>query len=134
MIVDAGPLYAYADRDDAWHDACLELLQTHPGPLLVPTLAITEAAYLIETCLGYEALVRFLADFAAGSFIAEPVHASDWLRIAELVGEYRDLPLGAVDASVIAAAERLGVSAIATVDRRDFTVVHTHLEPLVLLP
>jgi uncharacterized protein len=31
LIVDAGPLYAYVDADDRHHEACLELLETHPA-------------------------------------------------------------------------------------------------------
>ncbi|MGX1806658.1 type II toxin-antitoxin system VapC family toxin [Nocardia sp. NPDC055321] len=135
MIVDAGPLYAYVDADDAHHESCLDLLQTHRGPLVVPTLVITEAAYLISTRLGTEAEVRFLGDLAEGLFAVEPVHASDWLRIAELVAKYRDLPLGTADASVIAAAERRKLSLIATTDRRHFSVVRPrHVDNFTLLP
>jgi uncharacterized protein len=43
--------------------------------------------------------------------------------MVELVAQYHDLPLGSVDASVIAAAERLGIAEIATVDRRHISVV-----------
>jgi uncharacterized protein len=67
--------------------------------------------------------VRFLGDLAAGNLIAEPVRPADWIRIAELVSAYRDLPLGTVDASVVAAAERLDLVALATLDRRHFTIV-----------
>jgi uncharacterized protein len=97
-------------------------------------LVITEVAYLLETRLGIQAEIRFLADLAEGNLIAEPVSASDWLRIAELVGKYRDLPLGTADASVVAAAERLGVSEVATLDRRHFTVVQPATSPFTLLP
>ena len=82
--------------------------------------------YLLATRLGTEPEVRFLGDLAGGAFSIEPVAARDWLRIAELVARYRDLPLGTVDASVITTAERLDVTAIATVDRRHFTVVRPH--------
>lgn len=44
-------------------------------------------------------------------------------RAAELTRRYSDLPLGAVDASVIAVAERLSDSDIATTDRRHFYAV-----------
>jgi hypothetical protein len=102
---------------------------------VVPTLVVTDAAYLISTRLGPEAEVRFLGDFAAGAFVVEPVDPSDWLRMAELVSRYRDLPLGTVDASVVAAAERLGIVEVATVDRRHFSVVRPrHAEAFVLLP
>jgi hypothetical protein len=69
----------------ARHAACLELLETHPGPLIVATLVVTEVADLLGTRLGVDPEVRFLGDLAAGNLIAEPVVASDWLRIAELV-------------------------------------------------
>jgi predicted nucleic acid-binding protein len=128
-------LYAYVDADDAHHASSLELLQTHPGPLIVPTLVITEVVYLISTRLGTEAEVRFLGDLAAGAFTVEPVAAADWLRIAELVARYRDLPLGTVDASVVAAAERLGIPQVATVNHRHFAVVRPHhVEAFTLLP
>jgi predicted nucleic acid-binding protein len=110
-------------------------LETHPGPLIVPHLVITEVAYLIGTRLDARAEVRFLGDLASGAFTIEPVQAGDWLRIAELVWTYRDLPLGTVDASVVAAAERLGIAEIATVDRRHFTVVRPRsLAGFSLLP
>jgi uncharacterized protein len=102
--------------------------------LLVPTLVITEVAYLLETRLGVHAEVRFLADLAEGNLIAEPVMAADWLRIAELVARYRDLPLGTADASVVAAAERLGALDVATLDRRHYSVVRPVIGAFTLLP
>lgn len=134
-MVDAGPLYAYVDSDDAFHAASLELLESHPGPLIVPTLVITEVAYLLGTRLGVDPEVRFLGDIAHGSFHVQPVAAADWLRIAELVSRYRDLPLGTVDASVVTAAERLHATQIATTDRRHFTAVRpVHVDAFTLLP
>jgi predicted nucleic acid-binding protein len=51
------------------------------------------------------------------------------------VASYRVLPLGTVDASVVTAAERLGVQEIATVDRRHFSVVRpSHGAAFTLLP
>ncbi len=95
---------------------------------------VTEVVYLLGTRLGVEPEIRFLGDLAAGNLIVEPVAASDWMRIAELVAQYGDLPLGTVDASVISAAERLGVSDIAALDRRHFTVVQSRIDSLNLLP
>jgi len=98
-------------------------------------LVITEVAHLIASRLGVEPEVRFLGDIAAGDFVIDPVAASDWMRIAELVHQYRDLPLGTVDASVVAAAERRNVSSIATIDRRHFSVVRpAHCGAFDLLP
>jgi uncharacterized protein len=98
-------------------------------------LVITEVAYLLATRLGVEPEVRFLGDLAAGEFSIDPVPAGDWLRIAELVATYRDLRLGTVDASIVAASERLGVTEVATIDRRHFEVVRPrHVDAFTLLP
>ena len=133
--MDSGPLYAYVDGDDAHHSSCRELLESYQGPLLVPTLVITEVVYLLATRLGWQPEVRFLGDLASGNFVLEPVHAADLLRIAELVARYHDLPLGTVDASVLTAAERLGTTEIATLDHRHFAVVRPkHVKTLQLLP
>jgi uncharacterized protein len=60
---------------------------------------------------------------------------ADTDRMAELVETYASLRLGGVDASVIAVAERLNVATIATLNRRDFTVVRPrHVQALTLLP
>jgi predicted nucleic acid-binding protein len=135
VLVDAGPLYAYIDADDAHHERCAALLTGHPGPLAVPVLVVAEVAYLVATRLGPEAEVRFLGDLAAGNFVTVPVEDADWLRIAELVARYRDLPLGTIDASVVAAAERTHTPTVATLDRRHFGVVRpAHIASFELVP
>lgn len=128
-------MYAYVDADDRHHEESLDLLLHHPGPLVVPVLVITEVAYLIGSRLGPDAEVRFLGDLAGGDFTIEPVMAGDWLRIAELVSRYRDLPLGTVDSSVVATAERLRIAKIATLDRRHLSIVRpNHIDSFELLP
>jgi uncharacterized protein len=123
------------DADDRHHTECLELFRSHRGPLIVPTLVVTEVAYLVGSRLGYEPEVRLLGDFAGGTFIAEPIHPGDWIRIAELVATYHDLELGTVDASVVTICERLEIHELATLDRRDFEVVRPrHTRSLTLLP
>jgi uncharacterized protein len=123
------------DADDRYHEPCRRLLETHPGPLIAPVLTITEVSYLLGSRLGAEAEVRFLGDVAAGAFTVEPVRAGDWLRISELVWQYRDLPLGTVDGSVVATAERLEIETVATLDRRHFGVVRpAHVQAFALIP
>ena len=128
-------MFAYVDADDAHHAACVELLETRPGPLIVPQLVIAEVTYFIGRRLGAEPELRFLSDLASGLFLTEPVQPADWLRIGQLVWRYRDLRLGTVDASVVTVAERLGLTTIATIDRRHFSVVRpNHTAAFTLLP
>jgi uncharacterized protein len=101
----------------------------------VPILVIAEVTHLLATRLGVEPEVRFLGDLASGAFAIDTVPAGDWLRIAELAATYHDLPLGTVDASVIAAGERLDIGEVATFDRRHFGAVRPrHVEAFTLLP
>lgn len=123
MIVDTGVIYADIDRADDWHASAAELLSTAQGPLRVPSLVVTKICYLLETRLSPVAEADFLAALSRHDFDVIPLTSSDYARAAELVRKYADLPLGGVDASVIAVAERLGDSDVATTDRRHFHAV-----------
>jgi len=84
---------------------------------------------------GSKAESAFLRSLRDGVFTVVPLTSSDWGRMADLVDAYADLPLGTSDASVIAVAERLRVSEIATLDQRHFRVVRPcHVEAFTLLP
>jgi predicted nucleic acid-binding protein len=132
-IVDAGPLYAAADVDDQDHQECLSALSRADLRLVVPALAVAEATYFVGGRLGAAAESRFLT--GVGELDVEGPSAEDFTRMAELVEEYADFPLGGTDASVIALAERLDVAIIVTLDRRHFASVRpSHRESFELLP
>jgi len=123
IVCDTGPLYAAADSSDAHHDECSDLLNGLPRPLVVPISVVIETSCLIEHRLGPAAEALFLAEPAGGDFQVERLSPDDLRRAAELVGRYADLPLGTVDASVVAVAERLGATEVTTLDRRDFSIL-----------
>jgi predicted nucleic acid-binding protein len=135
LIVDAGPLYAAAARRDRNHDACVELLATAPRPLIVPVLVVTEVAYLLADRIGPKAELAFATSIELGELAIGQLTAPDWLRITSLCSEYADMELGVVDASVIALAERLQITTVATLDRRHFAAVRPrHVDALTLVP
>jgi uncharacterized protein len=123
LIVDTGPLVAAADRTDRYHTACAELLETATGPLVTTAMVVAEAVYLLSRELGAHAEPPFYDAIINGALTVEPLTQQDWQRIRELVARYNDLPLGGTDASLIAIAERLGATRIATLDRAHFHVV-----------
>jgi len=135
LVVDAGPLIAAAISRDRNHDRCVGLLSGATQPLVVPVLVVCEVAYVLRHRAGGSAEHAFARALREGELIAEPVEPVDWARIVDLVAEYEDLPLGIVDASVVAACERLGVTTLATLDRRHFSAVRPrHAPALALLP
>jgi len=132
-IVDAGPLYAAADTDDPAHRRCTEVLADPSFELVLPALAVAEAAYLVARRLGAKAEATFLRGLER--FDVEAPFAEDWSRIGGLVEQYADLSLGGTDASLIALAERLGARTMITLDRRHFSVVRPrHCDAFELLP
>lgn len=136
IIVDTGVLYPLADRRDTHHNACARWLAAAPRPLIVPPLVIAETCYLIGQHLGATAEATFLDAFGPGQTLSlGDFLEEDVTRMAVLVRQYADLKLGGTDAAVIATAERLGITRVATVDRRHFTVVRPkHVKSFTLLP
>ena len=134
LLCDTGVLLAAGNVKDHAHQACLKLLRQAEGPLLVPSPVLGEIGYLLQSRVGPQAEVTFLKSFGDGFHLAE-VEDHDIQRMAGLVETYIDLPLGIVDAAVIAIAERLQLTEIATLDQRHFNVVRpVRVQTFILLP
>lgn len=135
ILIDTGPLYALAAKNDTHHEACTRLADERWDEFTVPTTVIPETCYMLGSRLGAEAEAVFLDLIATGALATVDLDAVDYGRTAVLVRQYADLRLGAVDASIVAVAERLGVTEVATVNPRDFTVVRPrHIGHFTLLP
>jgi uncharacterized protein len=81
------------------------LLTTLTGRRLLPSPVLTEVCWLLERLPKIEA--AFLSEVAHGTFELIHLTPDDLTRMSDLVVRYGDFPLGAVDASVLAIAERL---------------------------
>lgn len=135
LLCDTGVLLAAGNIKDHAHDACLALLSSAGGPLLVPSPVLGEVGYLLQSRVGPQAEVTFLQSFGNDGFHVAELADEDIPRMAELVDSYLDLPLGIVDAAVIAIAERLRLKEVATLDHRHFSVVRPrHVPAFTLLP
>lgn len=132
-VVDTGPLYAAVDADDADHARCRAALEDASYRLVIPALIVAEVTYLIGTRLGAGVEARFLRSLA--DMDVEAPAPEDWHRIAALVDQYGDFPLGGADASVVALAERLDADTIVTLDDRHFRAVRPrHRDGFRLVP
>ncbi|MEX2236303.1 MAG: PIN domain-containing protein [Dehalococcoidia bacterium] len=104
-------------------------------PLLVPDSVFGEVAYFLGRYLS-----PFIEARAFTSLTQEPlsvVHlrTDDILRACELVRQYADNPIGFVDASIVALAERLRINQVLTLDVRHFAAIRPrHVPALTLLP
>lgn len=133
VLLDTGVVYALADRDDAWHDRCVDYVRGLREPILTTITVIPEAAYLIRDRLGRKAEQSLIRSIADRELDVEDLSDADWARAAEFMLKYPDI--GFVDASVAAVAERLRLSSIATTDRRHFAPIRPrHLPAFELRP
>jgi len=121
MTLDTSAVLTLANRRDPDHARVREAFEGDSGPYLIPAGILAEATYLVQARLGHEVLDGFLASLETGDLTLD-CGERDWGRVRELVRRYRDLPLSATDASVVACAER-SKSPILTLDFRDFRVV-----------
>ncbi len=129
LLCDTGVLLAAGNARDYHHAACLTLLRDAEGPLLVPSPVLGEIGYLLQSRVGPHAEYTFLQSFGGNGFHIAEVAEGNIPRIAELVEQYVSLPLSIVDAAVIAIAERLNVTEVATVDRKHFSIVRHGTSP-----
>jgi uncharacterized protein len=138
IVCDTAPLVAAALYRDPDHRRCVDLftgLRLANREILLPGPIVAEVGYLLGRKSGAQTEAFFLRSLAAGDFVPMDLTAADYTRMAELVEQYADLPLGTSDASVIALAERLNVAEVATLDLRHFTVVRPRrVRSLTLLP
>lgn len=133
LLLDTGPLYALADTDDAWHVLVRDFLAEQREMFLVPVTVLPEVTYLLRTRLGADVEREFVASVAAAELAVEDLRLEDVERSVELMTTYPDV--GFVDATVVAMAERLKLSAIVTTDRRHFAPVRPrHRTAFDLLP
>jgi predicted nucleic acid-binding protein len=133
VLVDTGVLYALADQDDDWHERAVTFFDITRDLLLVPVTVIPEVTYLLKARLGDRAERSFVAALAAGELDVEPVTTADLKRCDGILDRWP--ALGFVDASVVAMAERLKVTTVATTDRRHFGQVRpAHATRFRLVP
>ena len=135
LICDTGPLYGALDRSDADHAACARLLSEATEPIVVPAPVVVELEWLASSRLEPTAFLAFLADVEDARLVVAELERADYSRIRQLLERYADLPLGFVDAAVLAVVERFGERRLATLDHRHFSVVRPrHVANLELVP
>jgi len=135
IVADTGPLYALIDKGDAWHERVVAWWSAQPRHVVIPVTVLPEVCHLLQTRIGPAAEQAFMRAVADGEFTTEPLEVEDVARATALMQEYGDLPLGFVDATVLATAERLGARELLTTDRRHFGVVRPlHGRTVTLVP
>lgn len=120
VLVDAGPLVAVLDVDDADHERCVDALRAIHGPLVTVWPALTEAMYLLGYSWDRQRALWEMIETDVLQLLT--LDRQDAARMRTLMQQYRDQPMDLADAALVRAAERERIARIFTLDRRHFLV------------
>ena len=123
LLLDAGALYAQADRADPQHANVVDVLRAERGPLIASATGVAEADYLILTRLGIDVELAFLEDLAEGTFQVECLNRTELGTAFHVASQYHALALGLADASLVVLAHRFKTRRLVTFDERAFRTV-----------
>ena len=111
-ILDAGPLIAAWNKDDAHHEWARQLFQKFTGPFFTTEPVLTEVAHMT----GQDTLI--VEGVRSGKFIVAGSLQQDASAMARALAAYADCDLA--DASLIALSERRPSVHVLTTDKRHF--------------
>jgi predicted nucleic acid-binding protein len=133
-VADTGFVLAVAVRSDAKHTACLNIYRSQ-SVIYLPQITLAEVAYLLTRTGGNEATAHFLDGLSRTKYRLVALEEDDLVRVAQLLKQYATARIDFVDTTVVAIAERLGITKILTVDQRDFRMVQPiHCPYFEILP
>jgi predicted nucleic acid-binding protein len=134
-ILDTSFLFALTDQGDRNHQRVLAVAQSVNEPLVLPVVVLPEVCYLIASRLGHQAMRRFVSSITSDTVQVESVTTEDLVRVHQLLEQYADNQLDFTDAAIVATAERLNITRVYTLDRRDFSIIRpSHCDYFELLP
>lgn len=134
-LLDTSFLFALTDQSDRNHLRVLNVAQSANEPFVLPVAVLPEICYLVASRLGHLAMRRFVASLTPDAVQLESTTLEDLARISQILEKYSDNQLDFTDAAIIAIAERLTITRVYTLDRRDFSIIRPkHCDYFELLP
>ncbi|RUR74489.1 type II toxin-antitoxin system VapC family toxin [Chlorogloeopsis fritschii PCC 9212] len=134
-ILDTSFLFALNDRGDRNHERVLAVAKNVSEALILPAVVLPEISYLIASRLGHKAMRHFVYSLTTSAVQIEPVLLEDLVRVHEVLEQYADSQLDFTDSAIVTIAERLAITRIYTLDRRDFSLIRPrHCGYFELLP
>ncbi len=136
VITDTSYLFAIYNSKDINHQIAADFaFQTITDVMLVPDVVLPELAYIFVRDMGYAGLQSLLDNFRISEVELVPLEKGDLGRMRQITKTYASAEFDIVDCCIMALAERLQITRIATFDRRDFSIFRPrHCDFLELLP
>ena len=117
ILCDTGPLIALINRNDQFHQLCVDTLPlVLSQPLLTTWQCMAETMYFLGKVGGNNAqdiLWEYIDDQLV--IIHQP-GKEEWKEIRNVMKQYKDIPMDIADASLVVAAQHHGIRKIFTLD------------------
>jgi len=120
ILMDTGPWVALIDRSEKKHKECSEWLKQFTGRIFSTEAVLTEVLYLLN--FSYEAQATAIDFVLKGTVTLMPLSVENLEKAKQLMSKYKDIPMDFADASLVVIANDLGISHIATLDKKDFGI------------
>ena len=119
VVVDTGPIVAFLDADDQYHDwARAQFARLRP-PLLTCEAVLTEACFLVARAGGDGSAVAQLVERGVVSVVQ--LFDAEAASIARLMRRYRNVPMSLADACLVRLVEFTSQATLFTIDS-DFAI------------
>jgi predicted nucleic acid-binding protein len=133
ILLDTGPIVAFFDASDDYHESCIELLKGINEPLITTWPVLTEAFYLIG--FSWRAQDNLWEFIVRGGVEVLSMDDKQQARCRQLMKKYSDLPMDLADGTLVTLAESKKVKKIFTLDHRDFQIYKpARIKSFTLLP
>jgi hypothetical protein len=132
-LCDAGPLFALVDKKQPKHAPVRKAIPKLSKPLITTWPCFTEAMYLALNRGGWamqDQLGKLLFD---GLLTFYEIQPRDYPRLFQLIEKYQDRPMDLADATLVVAAERLGLKQILTLDSDFFFYLINDSDPFEVI-
>ncbi len=122
-ILDTSFLLATVNSKDKNHQRVINVSRNFTEELILPITVLPEVSYLITSRLGHHKMRQFLAQLASSNVREVAINKNDLKRVTEILNQYSDSQLDFVDATIVTIAEKMKITKIFTLDRRDFSII-----------
>jgi len=117
-LIDTGAILALLDKDDRWHESCVDAFQQLRLPLLISEAVLTELFHLVgDSQKEMEAAWKFVR---SGALVVGAIDHGELPHLYALMSRYWDRPMDFADATLVYLAKRESLSVILSVDQGDF--------------
>jgi predicted nucleic acid-binding protein len=130
-ILDAGPLIAFLNKDDHFHNWAVSILSALKAPPLICEAVMTEVCWHLRN--SPVAVSRVLEMPARGEVLVQGLLVNEGINLAGKIRKYGSR-MDLADACVLRLAELVPGSVVITLDKKDFGIYRMHRDdPVTLL-